>query len=76
MATIETFTKRMRRETRDVHKISDALINAKLAFGKFLNLTAVQLILSNAHHFLHTQHCPIMVFGPMDYSFSMKYSDF
>lgn len=29
----ELFTKRMRRETRDVHKISDALINAKLAFG-------------------------------------------
>lgn len=29
----ELFTKRMRRETRDVHEISDALINAKLAFG-------------------------------------------
>lgn len=25
----------MRKETRDVHKISDALINAKLAFGKY-----------------------------------------
>lgn len=35
MAAVETFTKRMRRETRDIHKISDALINAKLAFGKF-----------------------------------------
>lgn len=30
----ELFTKRMRRETRDVHKISDALVNAKMAFGK------------------------------------------
>lgn len=30
----ESFSKRMRKETRDVHKISDALINAKLAFGK------------------------------------------
>lgn len=31
---VELFTKRMRRETRDVHKISDALVNAKMAFGK------------------------------------------
>lgn len=30
----ELFTKRMRRETRDVHKISDALVNAKMAFGE------------------------------------------
>lgn len=29
----ENFSKRMRKETRDVHKVSDALINAKLAFG-------------------------------------------
>lgn len=34
MAVAESFSKRMRKETRDVHKISDALINAKLAFGK------------------------------------------
>lgn len=34
MSNIDSFTKRMRKETRDVHKISDALINAKLAFGK------------------------------------------
>lgn len=30
----ESFSKRMRKETRDVHKVSDALINAKLVFGK------------------------------------------
>lgn len=34
----EGFSKRMRKETRDVHKVSDALINAKLAFGKQLNI--------------------------------------
>jgi hypothetical protein len=28
------FTKEMRKATRDVHDISDALVNAKLAFGK------------------------------------------
>lgn len=31
----EPFTKRMRRETRDVHKISDALVNAKFLMCKF-----------------------------------------
>lgn len=35
MADAESFSKRMRRETREVHKISDALINAKLAFGTY-----------------------------------------
>lgn len=30
----DSFSKRMRKETRDVHNISDKLINAKLAFGK------------------------------------------
>lgn len=34
MTNSDGFSKRMRRETRDVHKISDALINAKLAFGE------------------------------------------
>lgn len=34
MENSDSFSKRMRRETRDVHKISDALINAKLAFGE------------------------------------------
>lgn len=29
-----SFWKRLRKETRDVHRISDALINAKLAFGE------------------------------------------
>jgi hypothetical protein len=31
----ETFTMKMRRATREIHAISDALVNAKLAFGKF-----------------------------------------
>lgn len=30
----ETFCKQMRKATREVHKISDTLVNAKLAFGK------------------------------------------
>ena len=30
----ESFTKQMRKATRDVHAVSDALVNAKLAFGK------------------------------------------
>jgi len=33
MADTESFSKRLRKETRDIHKISDALINAKLAFA-------------------------------------------
>lgn len=31
-----SFTKQMRKATRNVHSISDALVNAKLAFGKFV----------------------------------------
>jgi hypothetical protein len=31
----ETFTKKMRSATREIHAMSDALVNAKLAFGKF-----------------------------------------
>jgi hypothetical protein len=31
----ETFTKKMRGATREIHAISDTLVNAKLAFGKF-----------------------------------------
>jgi len=31
----ETFTKKIRRVTREIHAISDALVNAKLAFGEF-----------------------------------------
>ncbi|XP_026471400.1 heme oxygenase-like [Ctenocephalides felis] len=31
--TRELFTRRMKKETRDVHAISDALVNAKLAFA-------------------------------------------
>lgn len=34
MVDTESFSKRLRKETRDIHKISDALINAKLAFGE------------------------------------------
>jgi len=30
----ETFTKKMRSATREIHAISDALVNAKLAFGE------------------------------------------
>lgn len=29
-----SFSKQMRIATREIHKISDALVNAKLAFGK------------------------------------------
>ncbi|KAJ9600796.1 hypothetical protein L9F63_001008 [Diploptera punctata] len=29
----ETFTKQMRKATRDIHAVSDALVNAKLAFA-------------------------------------------
>lgn len=29
-----SFSKQMRMATRDVHKLSDNLVNAKLAFGK------------------------------------------
>jgi hypothetical protein len=32
----ETFTKRMRSATREIHAISDSLVNAKLAFGELL----------------------------------------
>lgn len=32
-----SFSKQMRLATRDVHKLSDALVNAKLAFGKKKN---------------------------------------
>lgn len=28
------FTKQMRQATREIHAVSDALVNAKLAFGK------------------------------------------
>lgn len=31
----ENFCKKMRRSTRKIHAISDALVNAKLAFGIF-----------------------------------------
>ena len=31
----ELFTKKMRRVTREIHGVSDALINAKLGIGKF-----------------------------------------
>lgn len=37
MANLQNFSKLLRKETRDIHKISDALINAKLAFGKNWN---------------------------------------
>lgn len=30
----ETFCKKMQKATREIHSISDALVNAKLAFGK------------------------------------------
>jgi hypothetical protein len=30
----ETFTKKMRSATREIHVISDSLVNAKLAFGE------------------------------------------
>jgi heme oxygenase len=30
----ETFTKKMRIATRDIHAVSDSLVNAKLAFGE------------------------------------------
>lgn len=30
----ENFCKKMRKATREIHAISDALVNAKLAFGK------------------------------------------
>lgn len=30
-----SFSKQMRVATRDVHKISDALVNAKMVFGMF-----------------------------------------
>jgi hypothetical protein len=32
--TEETFAKKMRRATKEIHAISDALVNAKLAFGE------------------------------------------
>ena len=31
----DTFSKQMREATREIHAISDALVNAKLAFGNF-----------------------------------------
>jgi hypothetical protein len=31
-----TFTKKMRSATREIHAISDALVNAKLAFGELM----------------------------------------
>ena len=34
MSEEELFTKRMRKATRQVHAISDALVNGKLLFGK------------------------------------------
>lgn len=30
-----SFSKQMRKATRDIHKVSDALVNAKIAFGNF-----------------------------------------
>lgn len=44
----DSFSKRMRKETRDVHKVSDALINAKLVFGKNIFLL---------YKVQRTQHC-------------------
>lgn len=32
--TTDSFSKQMRKATRDIHKISDTLVNAKIAFGK------------------------------------------
>jgi hypothetical protein len=32
----EAFTKKMRSATREIHAISDSLVNAKLAFGELL----------------------------------------
>lgn len=43
MASTESFSKCLRKETRDVHKISDALVNAKLAFGKFVKMLLIFL---------------------------------
>ena len=33
MASEPTFTKQMRKATREIHDISDALVNAKLGIG-------------------------------------------
>jgi hypothetical protein len=37
----ETFTKKMRSASKEIHGISDALVNAKLAFGEFRMYYAV-----------------------------------
>lgn len=35
------FTKELRKATKDVHKLTDVLVNAKFAFGKFKELYLV-----------------------------------
>lgn len=40
----DTFCKKMRKATRDIHAVSDALVNAKLAFGKKKSTHLLQLI--------------------------------
>lgn len=34
----DSFCKKMRKATREIHAVSDALVNAKLAFGKCYDL--------------------------------------
>lgn len=37
-----SFSKQMRIATRDVHKISDALVNAKMVFGKLFSFAVLK----------------------------------
>lgn len=39
--TGDTFCKKMRRATREIHALSDSLVNAKLAFGMILTKTII-----------------------------------
>ena len=48
----DTFCKKMRKATREIHAVSDALVNAKLAFGELqlrYNLSFVCLPISFVH---------------------------
>lgn len=39
-----SFSKQMRVATRDVHKISDALVNAKMVFGNFFTIFSIKTL--------------------------------
>ena len=69
-----SFSKQMRLATRDIHKISDALVNAKIAFGKYkIENENFQRQFQTKIRILTLQACRTTMCGRMDLKYSTKY---